>query len=54
MSEAGSRLLGLNCRLGLRGRLNLLNGSGLLNRLNLLNRLGDRSHFRRYGNLEAR
>ena len=51
MSEAGSRLLGLDSRLGL--RLNLRSGLGLLNRLNLLNRLGDRSHFRRYGNLEA-
>ena len=47
-------MLGLNLRLNLRGRLNLLNGSGLLNRLNLLNRLGDRSHFRRYRNLEGR
>ena len=54
MREARSRLLGLNCGLNLQSRLNLLNGSGLLNRLNLLNRLGDRSHFRRYGNLEAR
>ena len=51
MSEAGSRLLGLNLGLGLRGRLNLLNRGGLLN---LLNRLGGRSYFCRYGNLEAR
>ena len=58
MSEARSRLLGLNCGLNLRGRLNLLNGSGL-NRgglLNLLNRgrLGGRDFRRRCRNLEAR
>ena len=60
MREAGSRLLGLDSRLGLRlnlrSGLDLLDGSGLLSLLNLLNllgRLGDRSHFRRYGNLEA-